>query len=56
MDELETRVKELEGKKQVLTDKVPCTLLIIYYFQRTELEDKIKAMEKRFKERKDVAE
>ncbi len=22
MDELETRVKELEGKKQVLTDKV----------------------------------
>jgi len=23
MGELETRVKELEGKKQVLTDKVP---------------------------------
>ena len=54
MDELEARVKELEEKKGVLTDKVHPTTRPNP--KRTELDNKIKTMEKIFKERRDILE
>ena len=55
MEELELKVKDLEVKKNVLADKV----FLLFYSnpeQKTELEDKIKAMEKRYKEKRDIVE
>lgn len=55
MGDLEEKVEQLDKKKQLLSDKV-MNLHFSYLVQKQELDNKLKAMEKRFQEKRNICE